>query len=462
MSEAFDLIVIGAGPAGYVASIKAAQLGLKVACVEKRETLGGTCLNVGCIPSKALLESSHLYKEMIHSESHGIKADKVLIDVAKMLERKNTVVEGLTKGIAGLFAKNKVTWLKGEANIKSANIVEVAGKSYETKNMIIATGSDIISLPNVEIDEKVIVSSTGALNLTSVPKKMVVIGGGYIGLEMATVWSRLGSEIEVIEYADSIVPAMDVDVRKEFKKILELDGFKFRLQTKVLEVKKTSNGVQVIVQPANGGEPDTINADVALIAIGRKPYTAGLGLEKIGVEIDERGRIKTDSHFQTNIKGIYAVGDVIVGAMLAHKAEEEGVACVEIISGQKPHINYDAIPAVVYTNPEVASVGKTEDELKAKGISYKVGKFPFLANSRGRASGTTQGFVKILADSQTDRVLGVHIIGSNAGTMIAEAVIALEFGASSEDIARTCHAHPTLNEAVKEAALATFSKAIHI
>jgi dihydrolipoamide dehydrogenase len=462
MSESFDLIVIGAGPAGYVASIKAAQLGMKVACVEKRETLGGTCLNVGCIPSKALLESSHLYKEMQHAELHGIKVQDVTIDVAKLLERKNSVVEGLTKGIAGLFAKNKVTWLKGAATIKQIGVVEVAGEKYNSKNILIASGSEVINLPNVEIDEKTIISSTGALNLPAVPNKMVVIGGGYIGLEMATVWRRLGAEIEVVEYADSIVPAMDLDIRKEFKKILEADGFKFRLQTKVLEVNKTKDGVAVKVEPSTGGASEIINADIALIAIGRKPYTEGLGLHEIGVLLDERGRIKTDAHFQTNVKGIYAVGDAIAGPMLAHKAEEEAVACVEIISGQKPHINYDAIPSVVYTNPEVASVGKTEDELKAIGASYKVGKFPFLANSRGRASGTTQGFVKILADSKTDKVLGVHIIGANAGTMIAEAVMAIEFGASSEDIARTCHAHPTLNEAVKEAALATFSKAIHI
>jgi dihydrolipoamide dehydrogenase len=461
MVEEFDLIVIGAGPAGYVASIKAAQLGMKVACVDKRETLGGTCLNVGCIPSKALLESSHLYHEMSHAENHGINAGEIKIDIAQMLKRKNEVVDGLTKGIAGLFAKNKVTRLQGEAVIVGANEVKVKDSIYKAKNIIIATGSEVISLKDVEIDEEKIVSSTGALNLPKVPAKMVVIGGGYIGLEMATVWARLGSKIEVIEYANSIVPAMDIDIRKEFKKILEAEGMVFHLQTKVISVKKLGAKVEVVIENSDGAT-DKIEADVALVAVGRKPNIEGLGLDKIGVALDERGRVKTNAHFQTNIPSIYAVGDVIAGPMLAHKAEEEGVACVEIIAGQKPHINYDAIPAVVYTNPEVASVGKTEDELKAQGADYKVGKFPFLANSRGRATGQTQGFVKILADKKTDKVLGVHIIGADAGTMIAEAVIAMEFGASAEDIARTCHAHPTLNEAIKEAALATFSKAIHI
>jgi dihydrolipoamide dehydrogenase len=461
MVEEFDLIVIGAGPAGYVASIKAAQLGMKVACVDKRETLGGTCLNVGCIPSKALLESSHLYHEMSHAENHGINAGEIKIDIAQMLKRKNEVVDGLTKGIAGLFAKNKVTRLQGEAVIVGANEVKVKDNTYKAKNIIIATGSEVISLKDVEIDEEKIVSSTGALNLPKVPEKLVVIGGGYIGLEMATVWARLGSKIEVVEYANSIVPAMDMDIRKEFKKILEAEGMVFHLQTKVISVKKVGAKVEVVIEKSDGAT-DKIEADVALVAVGRKPNIEGLGLDKIGVALDERGRVKTNAHFQTNIPSIYAVGDVIAGPMLAHKAEEEGVACVEIIAGQKPHINYDAIPAVVYTNPEVASVGKTEDELKAQGAEYKVGKFPFLANSRGRATGQTQGFVKILADKKTDKVLGVHIIGADAGTMIAEAVIAMEFGASAEDIARTCHAHPTLNEAIKEAALATFSKAIHI
>jgi dihydrolipoamide dehydrogenase len=462
MSESFDLIVIGAGPGGYVAAIKAAQLGLNVACVEKRDTLGGTCLNVGCIPSKALLESSHLYHEMQHVAEHGITAGKVTLDVAAMIKRKDSVVEGLTKGIAGLFAKNKVTWLKGAATITAPNAVSVAGKSYAAKHILVATGSDVLGLPNVTIDEERIVSSTGALCLSEVPKKLIVIGGGYIGLEMGTVWGRLGASVEVVEYADSLVPAMDSDIRKEFKKILEAQGMAFRLSTKVTAVVRKGKEVHVTVASAAGGAEETIVADVVLVAIGRKPYTEGLGLDTIGVALDERGRIKINAHFQSSVPSIYAIGDVVAGPMLAHKAEEEGVACAEMLAGQKPHINYDAIPGVVYTSPEVATVGKTEDELKAAGVAYKAGKFPFLANSRGRATAQTQGFVKILADAATDRVLGVHIIGADAGTMIAEAVLAMEFGASSEDIARTCHAHPTLNEAMKEAALATFAKPIHM
>jgi dihydrolipoamide dehydrogenase len=462
MAETFDLIIIGAGPGGYVAAIKAAQLGMKVACVEKRATLGGTCLNVGCIPSKALLQSSELYEEMHHAEEHGISTGKVSIDIAKLLARKNDVVDKLTKGIEGLFAKNKVTWLKGTATVTSGTSVSVDGASYETKNILIATGSDVLPLPNVTIDEERIVSSTGALDLKAVPKKLIVIGGGYIGLEMGTVWGRLGAAVEVIEYADTIVPAMDKDIRKEFKKILEKQGMTFRLNTKVSNVERKGGSVFVTVEPAQGGAAETLEADVVLVAIGRKPHTASLGLDKVGVALDERGRIKTDAHFKTNIPTIHAIGDVIAGPMLAHKAEEEGVACVEMLAGQKAHVNYGAIPGVVYTWPEVATVGKTEDELEKAGVAYTVGKFPFMANSRARASGNTQGFVKILSDKATDRVLGVHIIGAEAGTMIAEAVLAMEFGASSEDIARTCHAHPTMNEAVKEAALAAFSKPIHI
>ncbi len=458
----FDLIIIGSGPGGYVAAIKAAQLGMKVACVEKRGSLGGTCLNVGCIPSKALLQSSELYEEMQHSAEHGIDAGDVKLDVSAMIKRKDGVVEGLTKGIAGLFAKNKVVWLKGAGVITAEQTVEVDGTAYQAKHIIIATGSDVAGLPNVTIDEERIVSSTGALNLPEVPKHLVVIGGGYIGLEMGTVWRRLGADVTVIEYADSIVPAMDMDVRKEFKKILEKQGIVFHLQTKVADVSRDGEQVHVSVEPASGGESKTITADVVLMAIGRKAYTDGLGLKDVGVETDDRGRVKVNDQYQTNIPSIYAIGDVIAGAMLAHKAEEEGVACVEMLAGQKPHVNYDAIPGVVYTWPEVATVGKTEDELKAAGASYVAGKFPFLANSRARATGQTQGFVKILAEKETDKVLGVHIIGAEAGTMIAEAVLAMEFGASSEDIARTCHAHPTMNEAVKEAALATFAKPIHM
>lgn len=462
MTESFDLIIIGSGPGGYVAAIKAAQLGMNVACVEKHSTLGGTCLNVGCIPSKALLQSSELFEEMQHAENHGISAQDVTIDISKLMDRKTDVVTKLTKGVEGLFAKNKVTWLKGTAKITDEHHVEVDGTSYEAKNILIATGSDVMPLPGVEIDEERIVSSTGALKLKAVPKKLVVIGGGYIGLEMGTVWGRLGADVEVIEYADTIVPAMDKDVRKEFKKILEKQGMRFRLNTKVSAVERNGETVSVTIEPAQGGESETLEADVVLVAIGRKPHTDSLGLDALNIELDERGRIKVDKQFKTNIPSIHAIGDVIKGPMLAHKAEEEGVACVEMISGQKPHVNYDAIPGVVYTWPEVATVGKTEDELKEAGVNYNAGKFPFLANSRGRATGNTQGFVKILADKETDRVLGVHIIGADAGTMIAEAVLAMEFGASSEDIARTCHAHPTMNEAMKEAALATFAKPIHI
>ncbi|TAE34251.1 MAG: dihydrolipoyl dehydrogenase [Alphaproteobacteria bacterium] len=462
MSDTFDLIVIGAGPGGYVASIKAAQLGMKVACVEKRSTLGGTCLNVGCIPSKALLQSSELYEEMKHAADHGFTANGINIDVKKMLARKDEVVSGLTKGIEGLFAKNKVTWIKGSARLASPTNVEVEGTHYSAKNILIATGSEVAGLPNVTIDEERIVSSTGALTLASVPKKLIVIGGGYIGLEMGTVWGRLGAQVEVVEYADSIVPAMDGDIRKEFKKILEKQGFTFKLSTKVNEVVRKGDSVSVTVEPAAGGASEILNADVVLMAIGRKPHTEGLGLHEVGVQCDDRGRIAIDHHFRTNVPTIYAIGDVVQGAMLAHKAEEEGVACVEMLAGQKPHINYDTIPGVVYTWPEVATVGKTEEELKLAGVAYNSSKFPFLANSRARATGNTQGFVKILADKATDRILGVHIIGADAGTMIAEAVLAMEFGASSEDLARTCHAHPTMNEALKEAALGAFAKPIHI
>ncbi len=460
--DAFDLIVIGAGPGGYVAAIKAAQLGMSVACVEKRGTLGGTCLNVGCIPSKALLQSSELYEEMQHADAHGFSAGRIKVDVKKMLARKDEVVDGLTKGISGLFAKNKVTWLKGAATLAGPNAVQVDGKEYSAKHILIATGSEVMPLPGVEMDEERIVSSTGALTLNEVPGKLVVIGGGYIGLEMGTVWGRLGASVEVVEFADSIVPAMDGDVRKEFQKILEKQGMAFRLKTKVVGVERKGKKVNVTVEPAEGGKAETIAADVVLVAIGRRPFTDGLGLETVGIQVSERGQIPVNGQFQTSVPSIYAIGDVIAGPMLAHKAEEEGVACVEMLAGQKPHVNYDAIPGVVYTWPEVATVGKTEEELKAAGVAYKAGKFPFLANSRGRASGQTQGFVKILAEKESDRVLGVHIIGADAGTMIAEAVLALEFGASSEDIARTCHAHPTLNEAVKEAALATFAKPIHM
>ncbi len=463
MSDLFDLIIIGAGPGGYVAAIKAAQLGLKVACVEKRSTLGGTCLNVGCIPSKALLQSSEMYEEtLLHAAEHGIKVSKVSLDLKTMLNRKNEVVAGLTKGIEGLLKKNKVEWLKGEATITAKDEVTIGKTAYKTKNILIATGSEVMNLPGITIDEEKIVSSTGALDLTEVPEKMIIIGGGVIGLELGSVWRRLGAQVEVIEYLDRILPGMDAEIAKQFQRILEKQGISFKLSAKVTAAKKTGKGVELSVEPAAGGAAEKLKADVVLVAVGRKPYTANLGLEKLGIALDNRGRIPVDKHFATSIPGIYAVGDVIAGPMLAHKAEEEGIAAVEIIAGQAGHINYDAIPGVIYTWPEVASVGKTEEELKAAGIAYNIGKFPFLANSRGRASGQTDGFVKILADSKTDRVYGVHIIGPDAGTLIAEAVLALEYGASSEDIARTCHAHPTLSEAVKEAALATFAKAIHM
>ncbi len=464
----FDLIVIGAGPGGYVAAIRAAQLGLKTACVEKRETLGGTCLNVGCIPSKALLNSSHLYEEAAHGlERHGIKTGKVGFDLSVMLANKDKVVGDLTKGIEFLFKKNKVTWLKGKAEIVKAGSVKVTGEggkaaTYAAKSIMIATGSDVARIPGVEIDEKRIVSSTGGLALAAVPKHLVVIGGGVIGLELGSVWRRLGAEVTVIEYLDTILPGMDGEVAKQMTRLLTKQGFKFRLGSKVMTAKSSDKGVALRVAPAKGGDGEDITCDVVLVAVGRVPYTYGLGLKSAGVEMDERGRIKTDAHFRTNVPGIYAIGDVIIGPMLAHKAEDEGVVCAEIIAGQSGHVNYDAIPGVVYTHPEAAAVGKTEEELKKAGIAYRAGKFPMSANSRARANGDTDGFVKVLADAKTDRVLGVHIVGPDAGTLIAELALAIEFGASAEDIARTCHAHPTLNEAVKEAALAVDGRPIHI
>ncbi|MCE2964873.1 MAG: dihydrolipoyl dehydrogenase [Alphaproteobacteria bacterium] len=458
----FDVIIIGAGPGGYVAAIKAAQLGLKTACVEKRATLGGTCLNVGCIPSKALLQSSEKYHEATHDlAKHGVGVSGVKLDLGAMLARKDKVVDDLTKGIAFLFKKNGVTHLSGAATLKDKNTVEVAGKSYTAKNIVIASGSDSTGLPGVTVDEQVIVSSTGALSLPKVPAKLVVIGGGYIGLELGAVWARLGSAVTVVEYAPRILPAMDEDLAAAMQKILEKQGFAFKTATKVVKVERKGAGASVTVEPAAGGKAETLDADVVLLSIGRKPHTEGLNLAGVGVALDEKGRIKTDDHWQTTVPGIYAIGDVIAGPMLAHKAEEEGVAVAELLAGQKPHINYDAIPGVVYTQPEIATVGKSEAELKAAGVAYKIGKFPFLANSRAKAAGDTDGFVKILTDAKTDRILGAHIIGSMAGTMIAELALAMEFKASAEDVARTCHAHPTHNEAVKEAALAAFGKAIH-
>lgn len=462
MAEKFDVVVIGGGPGGYVAAIRAAQLGLKTACVEKRGTLGGTCLNVGCIPSKALLQSSHLYVEATHDfDKHGIQLGSVKLDLGTMLKRKDAVVKQFTGGVEFLFKKNKVTYLKGTGKITGAGKFEVDGTAYEATNIIIATGSDVISLPNVTIDEKTIVSSTGALTLEKVPGKLVVIGAGVIGLELGSVWSRLGADVTVVEYLDRVTPGMDLQLSKDFQKTLEKQGFKFKLSTKVTGVEKTKTGAKVSVEAAAGGSPETLEADVVLVAIGRKPYTEGLGLKEVGVQLDERNRVKIDNHLQTNIKGIYAIGDVIVGPMLAHKAEEEGVAVAEFIAGQKPHVNYDVIPSIIYTFPEVASVGKSEEELKKDGVEYNVGKFPMTANSRAVANGSAEGYVKVLADKTTDRVLGVHIIAPDAGTLIAEAAIAMEFKASAEDIARTCHAHPTTSEAVKEAALAVDKRAIH-
>jgi dihydrolipoamide dehydrogenase len=468
MAQEFDVVIIGGGPGGYVAAIKAAQLGLKTACVEKRGTLGGTCLNVGCIPSKALLQSSHKYHEAKHDlEKHGVKVSSVKLDLEKMMARKSDVVSALCKGIEGLFAKNKVTYFKGAGSFVSANDIKVtlnAGgeETIKAKNVIIATGSESTPIPRIEVDEKFIVTSTGALELDKVPAKMVVIGGGYIGLEMASVWSRLGSEVTVIEYMDRLVPAMDSDISKEFKKILEKQGIKFKLSTKVISAKAEKKAVNLVLEPAVGGEQEKMTVDIVLLSVGRRPYTSGLGLENIGVKLDERGRITTDGHLMTSAKSVYAIGDVVAGAMLAHKAEEEGVAVAETIAGQHGHVNYGAIPGIVYTYPEIASVGKTEDELKKEGVEYNVGKFPFMANSRARANGETDGFVKVLADKKTDQILGAHIIGVSAGELIQEVVLGMEFKAAAEDIARTSHGHPGLSEAVKEASMATFFKALHI
>ena len=463
--EEFDFLVIGGGPGGYVGAIRAAQLGLKTACIESRGTLGGTCLNVGCIPSKALLHSSDLYKKAkTEFKNIGININEPSLDLAKMMSHKAKGVEGLTKGIEFLFKKNKITYIKGFGSFKDKNTISVIDQSnnqkdYKFKNAIIATGSVPTSLPNIEIDEKTVVSSTGALNLSSVPKKLVVVGGGYIGLEMGSVWLRLGAEVQVIEYLDYITPGMDREVSDAFLKILQKQGMQFNLSTKVISVKKNKNGATVTVEK-NGAKSD-INCDIVLMSVGRKPNTAGLNLDKIGVKLDSKGRIETDNKYKTNLDNIYAIGDVIDGPMLAHKAEEEGIAIAELLSGKSGHVNYNVIPGVIYTSPEVASVGKTEEQLKEQKISYKIGKFPFAANARAKINDEGDGFVKILADEKTDRVLGVHMIGPEVGNMIAEIALAMEFGASAEDIARTCHAHPTYAEAIKEAALAVDKRAIH-
>ena len=463
MSDQYDVIIIGSGPGGYVCAIRCAQLGLKTACVEKRATLGGTCLNIGCIPSKALLQSSENYAELRdHYADHGIHVDGIKLDLARMMARKGEVVTANVKGVEFLFKKNKVTWLKGEGHIASPGHVTVDGAGYEAKHIVIATGSDVLPLPGVELDEKTIVSSTGGLELDHVPARLAVIGGGYIGLELGSVWRRLGAEVTVIEYLDRLVPGMDAEIAKQFERTLGKQGVKFKLGTKVTGARRGNDGVTLTIEPARGGDASELQADVVLVAIGRKAYTGDLGLTELGVALDDRGRVVVDPHYATNVAGIYAIGDVIAGPMLAHKAEEEGMALAESLAGQAGHVNYDVIPGIVYTWPEVATIGRTEEQLKADGIAYKIGKFPFTANGRARAMGSTDGFVKILADATSDRILGAHIIGPDAGTLIAELATAMEFGASSEDVARICHGHPTLSEAVKEAALAVEGRAIHI
>ncbi|AIL65302.1 Dihydrolipoyl dehydrogenase 3 [Rickettsiales bacterium Ac37b] len=462
----YDVVVIGGGPAGYVAAIKAAQLGMKTVCIEKRGTLGGTCLNVGCIPSKALLESSKIYEKTLHeTKEHGVICNKIQLDLATMLKRKNEVVSTLCKGIEGLFKKNKVDYIIGTAKIEEIGKISITNdkdkQTISSKNIIIATGSEVTTLPGISIDEKYIVSSTGALSLEKVPEKMVVIGGGYIGLELGSVWKRLGSEVTVVEFLDKIVPAIDSEIGRNLQKSLEKQGIKFALGKKVLSAVVINNKVKLEIESVSEGKKEQLEVDVVLVAVGRKPYTSGLVSENLGLKTDTQGRIEVSDHFETNIKNVYAIGDVIKGPMLAHKAEEEAVAVAEIIAGQAGHVNYSTIPSVVYTWPEVAMVGKTEEELKSQGITYKVGKFPFAANSRARAVAETEGMVKIIACDKTDKIFGVHIIGPEAGTIIAEAVVAMEYVASSEDLARICHAHPTLNEAVREASMAITMKTIN-
>lgn len=462
----YDLVVIGTGPGGYVCAIRAAQLGLKVAVVEKRKTHGGTCLNVGCIPSKALLHASEMFEEASHTFAKlGVVVEPKL-DLTAMMAHKQETVDANVNGVGFLLKKNKIEPFHGTASIPAAGKVVVTaedGKTQElaTKSIVIATGSESAPLPGVAIDEKVVVTSTGALEIGAVPKELVVVGAGVIGLEIGSVWSRLGAKVTVVEYLDRILPGMDGEVAKQFQRILEKQGFGFMLGSKVTKVETAGAGAMVTVEPAAGGEAKTLNADIVLVAIGRRPNTDGLGLEAAGVAT-ERGRVVIDDHFKTNVPGIYAIGDVVRGPMLAHKAEDEGVAVAEIIAGKHGHVNYDAIPGIVYTSPEVASLGKTEEELKAAGVDYKVGKFPFTANGRARAMRQTDGFVKVLADAKTDRVLGCHIIGPRAGDLIAEVTVLMEFGGSSEDLARTCHAHPTLAEAVKEAAMAVEKRQIHM
>ena len=465
MTDKFQAVVIGGGPGGYVCAIRLAQLGLKTACIESRGSLGGTCLNVGCIPSKSLLNLSEEFHNAQSLSNKGIEIGEVKLNLSKMMKNKDKAVTILTKGVEFLLKKNKVTYFKGTGSFKSKNDIVIKDNNsketiIQTENTIIATGSVPVSLPGIEIDEKVIVSSTGALKLEQVPKKMVVVGGGYIGLEMGSVWSRLGSEVHVVEFLDHITPGMDKEISSEFMKILKKQGINFHMQHKVEKIKKNNNNAIVSTLNENGTKKD-FECDVVLISVGRKPNTEGLNLQKIGVELDEKKRVKTDKNFKTNQNNIYAIGDVISGPMLAHKAEDEGIAVAENIAGQSGHVNYDTIPGVIYTSPEVASIGKTEEQLKDLKINYKIGKFSFMANSRAKAIDDTEGFVKILADEKTDKVLGAHLIGPHAGELIAEIGVAMEFGASSEDIARTCHAHPTFSEAVKEAALSVDKRAIH-
>jgi dihydrolipoamide dehydrogenase len=468
MSDTYDVTIIGGGPGGYVAAIRAAQLGMKTAIVEKRGALGGTCLNVGCVPSKALLQSSHHFEMAEHEfADHGIKAN-VSLDLKTMLGRKNDVVQGLTSGIEFLMKKNKIDYIKGTGVITAVGEVTVTpleGKKNQvlkTKNIIVSTGSDSTPLPGVDVDEKQIVTSTGALELPKVPKTMVVIGAGVIGLELGSVWRRLGADVTVVEFLDVVLPGMDGEVSKNMQRILKKQGMKFKMKTKVTGAKTAKSGVTLTMEPRDGGDAETMKADVVLVSIGRRPYIESLGLDKVGVKVSDRGFVEVDADFQTNVEGIYAIGDVIGGAMLAHKAEDEGMVCAEIMAGQTGHIDYDAIPGIVYTHPEVASVGKTEEQLKEAGIEYNAGKFPFTANSRARCNGDADGFVKILADAKTDAILGCHIIGPQGGDLIQEVVNVIEFGGSAEDLARICHGHPGLPEAVKEAALGVAGRAIHI
>ncbi|HWX04673.1 MAG TPA: dihydrolipoyl dehydrogenase [Bradyrhizobium sp.] len=464
----YDLVIIGTGPGGYVCAVRAAQLGMKVAVVEKEATLGGTCLNIGCMPSKALLHASEMFEEAGHTFAKmGVSVPAPKLDLPAMMNFKQQGIDGNVKGVEFLMKKNKIDVIHGKGRIRGTGKVEVSGgdgkmQVVETKNIVIATGSDVAQLKGIEIDERRIVSSTGALSLEKVPEKLLIVGAGVIGLELGSVWHRLGAQVIVVEFLDRILPGMDGEVAKQFQRILEKQGFAFKLSAKVTGVDTSGKTLVAQIEPAAGGKTETLEADVVLVCIGRVPYTEGLGLKEAGVALDNHGRVQIDPHFATSVRGVYAIGDVVAGPMLAHKAEDEGVAVAEILAGQAGHVNYDVIPGVVYTTPEVSSVGKTEEELKQAGVAYTVGKFPFTANGRSKVNQTTEGFVKMLADAKTDRVLGVHIVGREAGEMIHEAAVLMEFGGSAEDLARTCHAHPTRSEAIKEAALAVGKRAIHM